>query len=53
MSDKTDNELLEEILFHTKETRKSISKVQGNTLVVAIAVILSAVASIAAMSSVM
>lgn len=49
MSDqKTDNELLEEILFHTKETRRATVKIQGNTLFIVIIVIAGIVFSVAA-----
>jgi len=50
---KTDNELLEEILFHIKETRKSTTKIQGNTYIMAIAVIVSVAVSLAAASQVL
>lgn len=54
MSDsKTDNELLEEILFHTKETRKSTTKIQGNTFLMALAVVLSVILSLVAASKMM
>jgi len=49
MSDKSDNELLEEILFHLKETRKSVISIKQMAVVVMIAVVLSAVGTMAIM----